>query len=950
VAITTQFCTGFEHGFLGAAAAAGGGLTGTAVITGAGWSAPASPRNGAYCARLVAPANTANWFAVGPVLASAKVVERFAVKVSSRPTSGDSTIATGTITGGVLPAFKLTVSSTGVLKLICGATVTGPTIDTTNWHLIEVQINTSANPWTADWKVDGVLQTQATNALAATTVASVALGNASQASTVGTQAAFTADYDDVIVGTWNGTAATDWYGDGKVLGQIAGVDGTHNTVASFSFGDAGAALSGTVTTAETMVDDPPATGGWSATRDATDNLALRVATVAAYLEVKPEATSELGQANAVRAIMSYSSSTTTANLAGCDARNSAGVVTALRGLTGGVGAGFNVTANNFGGGIVTAPAAGWTAAEVNAVRFRFGGCTSVDISPVPTVQAMMLEVDWPVRAPQPRTAADTVTISDSAGAVVSSPPTFGGSTTLIDDFNRADSTSAGGAFSTTSSITGQGASLAVKDNAAAPGNFEGQNCPGSYTTASYGPDVELALDITVMEVGAYVRHYTRLQNVGSVFSLAGYEFEFFRDATLSCTCTIKRIFDGTFGDPVLASVVLPVASFPTKVGIQSIGLTHRAWLYINGSWVLAAEGTDPNDARTISAAGPIGLGGKQGATVGGINRFDNLRGGAYVTTKAPIPRTATDSWTVSDSATAVKGSGPASFPRTATDTVTVGDAAVRAPATRPRTATDTVTMLDSAAARAGQVRTADDVNPISDTANRAPATRARPATDTVVFSDVANRAPSTRTRTATDTIAFSDVANRAPASQIRPAADAVVFSDVADRAPATRTRTAVDVITFSDVANRAPRAVPRTANDSWTISDVANRAPSTRTRPATDSWTVSDSAGRVLGPATVTLVSQTRTKISRVSGYDVTDVVWTSSQDFIDYQFRVVPSAASDITAGAQIEFNQNPTSGGTASTQYTSSLTDAEIEAVSPAEGAKIIKLFVRNEGGWSS
>jgi hypothetical protein len=76
-------------------------------------------------------------------------------------------------------------------------------------------------------------------------------------------------------------------------------------------------------------------------------------------------------------------------------RNSAGSVTELWGLTNGVGQAYNIVANQFKAAMVTVPAAGWTTSEVNAVLFRFGGCTSADISPVPTAQAMMLEVDWP---------------------------------------------------------------------------------------------------------------------------------------------------------------------------------------------------------------------------------------------------------------------------------------------------------------------------------------------------------------------------------------------------------------------------------------------------------------------------------------------------------------------------------------------------------------------------
>ena len=94
--------------------------------------------------------------------------------------------------------------------------------------------------------------------------------------------------------------------------------------------------------------------------------------------------------------MSYISTATAANLAACDVRNSAGSVTELWGLTGGVGKDYSETTSQFKGAIVTRPAAGWTAAEINAIRFRFGGCVSADINPVPACQALMLEIDWPV--------------------------------------------------------------------------------------------------------------------------------------------------------------------------------------------------------------------------------------------------------------------------------------------------------------------------------------------------------------------------------------------------------------------------------------------------------------------------------------------------------------------------------------------------------------------------
>jgi hypothetical protein len=388
MAITTAFLTGFEHGFLGTGANAGGGLI---DVLPASWSiSTSSPRNGSYCAHLVAPSGSSSIMSKTLAFGS-QVIARFAVKVTARPSSGSASLAglTDTVNGSVVASIL--IDSAGVLSATMsgGTPVTGPTIDTTSWHVIEIQANSASK--TLDWKVDGVLQTRATTGTTLSGVEYMRLGP-------NTTIAYTADFDDWIVGEWT-VAATDWYGDGKVLAQLPASDGTHATITSLSPGDAGTAYSGTPTTVNTMVDDPPGTLGWTATRSATDNIALRTATVGAYAEIKPAVTAQTGQANAVRAIMSYSSSTTTANLAACDVRNSAGAVKELWGLTGGVGKAYNIVANQFKGAIVTAPAAGWTAAEVNAIRLRFGGCTSADISPVPTVQAMMLEVDWPIAAP-----------------------------------------------------------------------------------------------------------------------------------------------------------------------------------------------------------------------------------------------------------------------------------------------------------------------------------------------------------------------------------------------------------------------------------------------------------------------------------------------------------------------------------------------------------------------
>lgn len=100
-------------------------------------------------------------------------------------------------------------------------------------------------------------------------------------------------------------------------------------------------------------------------------------------------------------------------------------------------------------------------------------------------------------------------------------------------------------------------------------------------------------------------------------------------------------------------------------------------------------------------------------------------------------------------------------------------------------------------------------------------------------------------------------------------------------------------------------------------------------------------------PPISNITSTTNTKISAHS--DSVDVTWTSDEDFVSYQLRVVPLTTSAYTEGTLIEQDQNPAAGGTAATPYTSTITYPEITAAAPGGG--IVKLFTRDAAGnWSS
>src|SRR3954468_17532625 len=117
MAIVTRNLTGFEHGFIAAAAAVGGfgsgGLIGGITLP-ANWSASTTnPRNGSYCAHLVAPASTVTNLRFNSVGGTQTVV-RFGVKVSSRPSSGKVMLAVGGNAGAEV--FRIGIDSAGVLE------------------------------------------------------------------------------------------------------------------------------------------------------------------------------------------------------------------------------------------------------------------------------------------------------------------------------------------------------------------------------------------------------------------------------------------------------------------------------------------------------------------------------------------------------------------------------------------------------------------------------------------------------------------------------------------------------------------------------------------------------------------------------------------------------------------------------------------------------------------
>jgi hypothetical protein len=386
---------GGEHGLF---VTGSGGTLWSTVTTAAGgsWTQETSAiaRTG-KCIKAVAPASLAHNIR-SPTVAgdfpNALAVLRFYVRFETLPITSLVTCAFINPNGGSFHelVFDPTNGFFGHRIGSAAASYDNVTVATGTWYCIDMKYNVSANPWTADCQIDGRALTQKTNAVAAGTMLNCGFGTA-----LTTQPAHTFYIDDVAA---SGTSADYPLGAGHVTLLVPGSDGTHSFTANdFSTGDAGTQRAPSYTDFYLMVDDAMP---WATARSTTDDIAQRVIRTTGYVEIAPGTTPDTGTANGVQARLAYSSTTTTADTGACIVRNSAGTSVVLwgdlpagQGGGGGALADYSESSNFFKRVIVTAPGAGWTPTEINAIRWRLGG--SSDISPIPTWQALLLEVDVP---------------------------------------------------------------------------------------------------------------------------------------------------------------------------------------------------------------------------------------------------------------------------------------------------------------------------------------------------------------------------------------------------------------------------------------------------------------------------------------------------------------------------------------------------------------------------
>lgn len=398
---TATYLTGFEHGLYS--------LSGKGLFNGITGTAPTiatdQVKDGTYSFKVPIPASAYQTNLEVFVPSGTRLVQRFYFRFSGNP-SAAIFITESQVAASIW--FDIVLSTTGTVHIDVGGG-TGPVnsgdspvlaVDT--WHLIEIAMDVSTTAYRTRLKVNGT-EVSGDGTTTGAGVGSITTANIGLIQSASLSTARDLWFDNLIYGSSTVTLDSnpnysDYWGGGKVISLLPASDGTHSfTDNDFSTGDAGTQRAVGYTDFYLMVDDA---APWTTTRSATDNIAQRVVRATGYVEINPADTPETGTANAVRALLEYSASTAGADTAGCIIRNSTptavviwGDLPVAQGGNGGALSDYSETTNFFKGAIATKPAAGWTPTEVNALHWRFGGAG--DVIGIPTVDALMLEVDYP---------------------------------------------------------------------------------------------------------------------------------------------------------------------------------------------------------------------------------------------------------------------------------------------------------------------------------------------------------------------------------------------------------------------------------------------------------------------------------------------------------------------------------------------------------------------------
>ncbi len=360
---TPLWLTGLEHGHV---SAAGGGSF--SELTGSGASADvAVARSGAYSLKVVKTASASTHVLRRLTGSASSVVTRFAIRLETLPKADVTQLVSFTLADGGVVDLGYQASAQKLQLGFAGGTPGAASVSATagTWYVIDVKVVAGLLTRTADWRIDGTAQTQASSLLAllGTTVTGLRLGSGTGADV------FTGHYDD-IVATSNG--ADYPIGDGKILPLRPNAMDTHDVPGNFQDASGGTITAGTYTD----LDDVPVDTG-------TDHVKQVVASGTSYLGVAFEDATKTC-INGVAAVVGFEASTTNENNGKTSAFDGTTETVVYSGAMNPAGRGYKAA--------VIAPASSsWSQAALNGLVMRIGYSTDVD--PQPQWHTLLIEYD-----------------------------------------------------------------------------------------------------------------------------------------------------------------------------------------------------------------------------------------------------------------------------------------------------------------------------------------------------------------------------------------------------------------------------------------------------------------------------------------------------------------------------------------------------------------------------
>lgn len=196
---------------------------------------------------------------------------------------------------------------------------------------------------------------------------------------------------------------------------------------------------------------------------------------------------------------------------------------------------------------------------------------------------------------------------------------FPTTSTVLDDFNRADAGTLGGNWSREPFNDSTTGAFQVVSNQAVKVVTSYSYEMGWWNPATYGPDCEVWVTIPTVNAAAYV--YLHLRTVSPSASAStgdGYLFE-----QIQGTGNAIYRMDNGVSTMLGARMAVTNLSSGDKYGAEAIGSTFQAYRYTGGSW--SAYGSSRTDT-TYTSAGYIGFGNYDN-TGSGTSAFDDFGGG-----------------------------------------------------------------------------------------------------------------------------------------------------------------------------------------------------------------------------------------------------------------------------------------------------------------------------------